>query len=116
MSGSVLLVVLYLVSWITLFVLFVPLSTLPLWRCSLVSSKLHIEVSREASLTIQKWIKEVNLHTSQGRHVTLPKACSIIIEDFSDVLRKDSEAMTAVMGDEDFADTLKNNEEVIEDG
>ena len=30
MSGSVLLVVLYLVSWITLFVLFVPLSTLPL--------------------------------------------------------------------------------------
>lgn len=48
-----------------------------------------VEISSEASKVIKSWVKEVNLHGTNGKLVTLRKACEIIIEDFAETLSKD---------------------------
>lgn len=52
-----------------------------------------IHISSDASKTLQKWIREVNLHDWRGKPVHLKKACELIIEDFAEVLSKDEKLL-----------------------
>lgn len=58
-----------------------------------------ITISSQCSLTIQKWIKEVDLHTNvHGKKypATVKKACEIILEDFAETLRLSEEELDSM--------------------
>ena len=46
-----------------------------------------VELESKDSLTIQSWVKEINLHKLSGKLYSLPQACELILSDFAQTLR-----------------------------
>jgi len=50
-------------------------------------------LSGEASVVIQRWVREVNLHGVSGKPVCLRRACEVILEDFAHTLVSSEESL-----------------------